>query len=68
MLEDHPLRREMIGELHSRPFLAFQAPAEVLHLAFKPLDPPISLDHEAALRRQRLRGLFGEQVRGGYRT
>ncbi|MEL6283183.1 MAG: DUF3422 domain-containing protein [Pseudomonadota bacterium] len=49
MLEDHPLRREMIGELHSRPFLAFQAPAEVLHLAFKPVDPPISLDHEAVL-------------------
>ena len=47
MLQDHPLRRELIGEMHARPFLGFQGPAEVLHLAFKPEGRGIGVDHAA---------------------
>src|SRR3546814_19506178 len=32
-LRDHPLRRTLNAEVHSRPFAALQAPARISHLA-----------------------------------
>ena len=44
---DHPLRYQLVNELHARPFPVLEAPATAVFLAFHPGEDAATRDREA---------------------
>ncbi|MBL8568874.1 MAG: DUF3422 domain-containing protein [Phreatobacter sp.] len=49
-LAPHPLRRQVLDELHARPFQLVDAPRRVLHLAFSTAERPAAAERAALAR------------------
>ncbi|MFX6702201.1 DUF3422 family protein, partial [Acinetobacter baumannii] len=47
-IEQHPLRRQVLDELHARPFQSIDTPRRVLHQAFATRSMPVA-DERAVL-------------------
>jgi uncharacterized membrane-anchored protein len=56
-LVDHPLRPQLVGEVHARPFLAVETPRRVLHYAFLTGEREAAEDRKRIAELARSRGL-----------